>query len=134
MAWFSNFFGRKLAANPSATNGKVLCVIHLGLPSNLDWRPNSLDEVLQMCAVYCWNPVDRKYNFDEAHRYTVQRSGQIILCSDPKSPSITFNFDVPPELTTDVTTFTKATWKELMSDMGQWGVSHFLQSYRSRGH
>lgn len=147
MAWLSDLFGKKqnekrpgIAATTSAASPatapqgqeKVLCIIDLALPSGLAWQPNSLDEVLQMCATYCWNPVDRKYNFDEAHRYTVQRNGQITLCTDPKGPAIRFQLDVSPELAMEVTGFMKATWQELMNEMGQWGVNHFLQSYRSR--
>ena len=127
--------GAKTAQNAAPTRPpqeKALCVIDLALPSTLTWRPNSLDEVLQMCAVYCWNPVDRKYNFDEAHRYTVQRSGQITLCTDPNGPAIRFQLDISTELAMEVTSFMRATWQELMSDMGQWGVNHFLESYRSR--
>jgi len=113
-------------------NHVVLCIIDLALPASLEWKPNALDEVLQMCAVYCWNPVDRKYNFDEAHRHTVQRKGQITICTDPKGPAIRFQLDVPPEMATEVTGFVKSTWQELMNDMGECGVNHFLKSYRSR--
>jgi hypothetical protein len=131
MTWLTSLFGKKQGVKRSGTvpkpstaprrQEKVLCVIDLPLPSGLAWQPNSLDEVLQMCAVYCWNPVDRKYNFDEVHRYTVQRNGQITLCTDPKGPAIRFQLDVPPEMAIEVTGFMKATWQELMNDMGQWG-------------
>jgi hypothetical protein len=143
MAWLSDLFGKKQKdkrpgiaptdspATPRQRQEKALCIIDLALPSGLVWQPNSLDEVLKMCAFYCWNPVDIKYNFDEAHRYTVQ-NGQIVLCTDPRGPAIRFNLDVPPELAMEVTAFTKATWRELMNDMGQWGVNHFLKSYNKK--
>lgn len=100
---------------------KVLCIVDLALPANLAWRPHPLEEVLQMCAVYCWNPVDRKFNFDEAHRNTVQRSGQITICTDPTSSQVRLQLEVPPGLTTEVVEFTRATWRDLRGDMKDWG-------------
>jgi len=110
--------------------GKVDVSIILELPPDIVWRPNSLEDVLWMCVNYGWNPVDIKFNYDVAHRNTVER--KVAVCTDPMRPAIAYSLRVPPELAMDVTEFTRANWRELTNELRQWGVNRFLSDFRAQ--
>lgn len=110
------------------------CIIICEIPPDIvaTIGASQLDTVLKMCASFCWNPVDRNFNVDQAHRYTVRRSGQIILCYDRQRPSVTYTFDTAPSIAVEVNNFTRRTWRELMNDIREHGLATFLADYKSR--